>query len=121
MQLGGARRDVAQMVTTDENENILLEKRLLRSYNRAYLGELSLYGIVVGTLLYFGTAAVSGTFNLKVANYCFIVPGMVLSGVNFYARTQHNKVFESQLRDIYREDIKKYDSFYKDQGYDEYE
>ena len=77
--------------------------------------------MVVGTLLYFSTAAVTGTFSLKVANYCFIVPGIVLSAGNFYARTQHNKEFEQQLREIYKADIAKYDTFFRDQGYDEYE
>lgn len=87
LQLGGSKKDFAQTPSEDENSNILLEKRLMRSYNRAYMGELSLYSIVVGTLLYFSTAAVTGTFNLKVANYCFIVPGIILSAGNFYART----------------------------------
>ena len=59
----------------------------MRSYNRCLLGVLSLYGVVLGTVLYFGGALITGTFNLKVANYMFILPGMSLSAGVFYGRT----------------------------------
>jgi hypothetical protein len=112
LKLGGAVHDVAQSPSEGEG-NILMEKRLLRSYNRAFLGELSLYTLVASTILYCGTAVVTGTLNIRVAN-CFLLPGICLSGVNFWARTQHNKEFEMQLRDIYKTDIAKYERFFRD-------
>ena len=69
-----------------KRQNILLEGRLLRYYNRVYMTEMMVYGIAFGTIVYLGGAYLASHFNLKVANICFIYPGLTLSIGNFYFR-----------------------------------
>ena len=66
----------------------------MRSYNRCFLAEISLYGLVGFTMLYFGVTVATGTFSLKFAYYGLLGPGMLISGTTFYGRTQHNKSLE---------------------------
>ena len=113
MKVGGSKVDFAQSVSEgDENKNILMEKKLLKSYNRCFLSELGLYGVVVSTILYFSSSMVTGIFSLRVANYCLIAPGITLSAGNFYFRTMHHREFEQQLRGIYKHELGKYERFF---------
>ena len=76
----------------------------MRSYNRCFFGELTLYSVVAGTFTYFGSTFAMGVFSPKVATYGFIVPGLVLSLTNVWGRTMHNKEFEANLKDIYKKE-----------------
>ena len=77
----------------------------MRAYNRCFLAELSSYGLLFGTLAYFGASGITGTFSVKVANSCFIVPGLCISLYSFYTRRYRYTDFEENLRDIYPEEI----------------
>ena len=116
-------QDSAPEESKDEipRENILMEKKLMRHYNRCLMGEMALYGVVLGTALYMGAALITGTFSVKVANYVFIAPGMTMSGSIFYFRAYHQKSLENQLEIIYKPQFDKYQSFFTDKGYDDYE
>ena len=99
MKLGGHKSDFAQQTQKEQEEenegsqpdedsrqNALLEKRLLRFYNRVFLGELSVYGFFFLTVTYLGSCVVTGYVNMKVANSLFMVPGIATSSACYYLR-----------------------------------
>lgn len=73
-----------------KRQNILLEKRLLKFYNRVFLSELFVYVIAGSTVVFLGSSYLSNHLNIKVANFCFIIPGLVFSFSNLYLRSFHN-------------------------------
>ena len=85
------------------------------------MSELMVYGIAFSTLIFFGGSYLAGHYNLKVANMCFIYPGLGLSVGNFYGRRFHNSANEEQIKDIYRDEYAAYEKFFTDRGYDEYQ
>ena len=139
LQLGGHQRDFTQQDevgadprsesestekagaadSRESRQNVLIEGRLLRYYNRLFLSEMLLYGIAFGTVVFLGGSYLAGHLNLKVANYCFIGPGLVVSAANVYGRGFHNKANEEQIKDIYRAEYTAYDKFFRDRGYEE--
>ena len=124
LQKGGYKQDFAQKIEDNDDEtrqNPLLEKRLMRSYNRCFLAEIGLYGVLAGTIVYFGIGGYTGHFNIKFANWALILPGLCLSASTYYVRTRHNREFEQQLQEIYKEEHAKYDRFFRDAGYEDYE
>jgi len=72
-------------------------------------------------ITYFGTSGYAGTFSPQLAIRFFIVPGMTLSIGTYYVRNYYNKDFEKQLEKLYKSEFDKYESFFKDTGYEEYE
>ena len=94
-----------------------MEKKYIRAQNRCFLAELGLYGLVFSTVLYCGASSAAGVFNLRIANNCFIFPGLFATMVAYYARTQHHKDLEYQLQDKYNSEYQKYKEFFLDKGY----
>ena len=94
-----------------------MEKKLLRSYNRVFMGELAVYGLFFSTVCYLGASIVSGKMNVKLVNSMFLVPGLVSSISSYYFRAYHNRSFEGQLKSIYQDDLKMYHYFFRDSGF----
>ena len=80
---------------------------------------MSLYGLVGIVILYFGVTIPTGTLNHKFANFGLLGPGFLISTTTFYGRTQQNKSLEMQVRDMYGQEIERYENFFKDKGYDD--
>ena len=103
----------------EEIQTILLEKRLLKTLNRAYIGELSKYGLAASTALYLGLSFGSGhLINLKILTAGFILPGAVLSGVTHYGRHYRIKHIESKLIETYQKEHAQYTRFFRDDDYE---
>ena len=96
LMIGGHKVDFAQNyeelhahneVSEDKKgQSILIEGKLMLLYNRCFLSELALYSLVAATCVFLFLSYQSNTFNRKVANRFFFVPGMFISCTNVYVR-----------------------------------
>ena len=92
----------------------------MRHYNRVFMAELLLYGIAASTVVFLGGSYLSGHLNVKIANYCFLGPGVGVSVGAFYGRGYYNRANEEQIKNFYRDEYAAYDKFFKDRGYEDY-
>ena len=69
-----------------DDSTILLEKRLLKLVNRAFIGELSYYALFCVTASYAGVGFSMGNLNFKILTAGLLVPGAILSGGTHYLR-----------------------------------
>ena len=97
--------------------NIFNEKKLLRTYNRCFMGEMTTYIIFFGAIAYFGASYVTGTFSVRAANSLFICPGLLSTTGSYYGRHYHLADFEEDIREAYGPDVDKYEKFFRDDGY----
>ena len=96
----------------------MLEKRLLKIVNRAFLGELSSYCLFGITAGYVGITFTLGNLNFKILSIGLLLPGALLSGGTHYTRYHHSYHIEEKLIESYNSEYKKYSRFFRD---DEYE
>ena len=76
--------------------------------------------LLTSMLVYLGASGYAGTFSPKLAIRFFILPGMSLSIGTYYMRNHYHKEFEGQLKEIYKQEFKKYEDFFLDtHGYED--
>mgnify|MGYP006115930133 CR=1 FL=1 len=87
--------------------------------NRAYIGELSKYGLAASTLMYLGASVATGhMISLKVLSCVFLLPGAVLSGTTHYGRHYRVNHIEAKLIESYKKEHGMYTRFFRDDDYE---
>ena len=86
--------------------------------NRAYIGELSKYGLAASTALYLGLSFATGHLNFRVLTCAFILPGAALSGTTHYGRHYRVKHIEAKLIESYKKEHGMYTRFFRDDDYE---